>query len=413
MRDMHLFNPRDCRFSTVTRIWSGYSCRINQVARTLAVAIAAWLPAGLVQSVSGLAQTTAHRGQAEQEKVDLYALVLIGSDVATADQMMSIYDRDDDGLVDKEEQVRIRWKKEIKDFDLNRDGKLAHLEFALREAKLRGDHGITAFDVNNVNKFLMRHDKNRNRQLDPVEIESGGWPSNPEDYDANGDGIISEKEMQRQFAFNRGLRREMGIEAVDQTGAMAIVNRFDTDGDKQLSEEERKNVPLPKPAKDFDEDGNGNLAMIEIATMLARHRRDTGLTKPDTFKVRRLFQQFDLNGDGKIGNDEVSFPDSLQKQYMQYDGNSDGVVTIAEVEKIIADSRREKGYIEEDFEKAKVMLRRHDENKSKFIEEFELHATPKPGQLPRTVLSADRDGDQRISLDELSRYFAAQRKRKG
>ncbi len=358
--------------------------------------------------------------QQAEPKTDLYALELVESDLKEAKRLMTIYDRDDDGNIDKDEQQRLRWKEEVADFDLNRNGKLTHLELAVREAKRRGDDDITQFDVNNVNTFLNRYDRNRNGQLDPDEIESGGWPSEPADYDANGDGTLTAREMQRRFAFNRGLRREMGIEAVDQTGAMKWIRRFDKDNDKKLSIEESAEAPLPKPAKDYDEDNDGRLGAMELATMLAKHRRDAGLTKPDTHKIRRLFERYDFNGNGKIEPNETAgfFTQASGKQaavnpVAQYDTNSDGVVTIREVEKLVAESRKEKGYVEVDFDKAVLMLRRHDENRSKHIEEYELFESPKAGQLPKSALKqADLDKDDRISLDELSRYFAAQRKKK-
>ena len=159
--------------------------------------------------------------------------------------------------------------------------------------------------------------------------------------------------------------------------------------------------------------------------MLAKHRQVMGLTKPDQMKIRRLFGMADVNGDGKITGDEMKSPlgdavsesagggPSLKSQYEQYDSNGDGVVTIREVEKVVADVRKERGYVEEDFQKAVTMLKRHDENRSKYVEEFELFDQPKAGQLPKRILkSADRDKDGRINLDELSRYFAAERKRK-
>lgn len=59
--------------------------------------------------------------------------------------------------------------------------------------------------------------------------------------------------MQYRFAFNRGLRREMGIEGVDQTAAMRLVRHFDQDSDKKLDEDERRGAPLPRPASKCDE----------------------------------------------------------------------------------------------------------------------------------------------------------------
>lgn len=350
----------------------------------------------------------------EEEEVDLFTMNLVVFDLTEAQKMMTVYDRDEDGLVDKDEQQRIRWKDDIPQFDLNGDGNLTHLEFAIREAKRRYDDDITQSDVNNVKTFLRRYDKNNNGQLDPNEI-ANGWPSKPEEYDGNGDGTITATEMQYRFAFNRGLRREMGIDGVDQTAAMRLIRRFDKNNDKKLDKSEQEGVPLPRPAKDFDEDDDGSLGILELSTMHARHRRDLGLTKPDQTKIVRMFQIYDPNGDGKINEEEMSTAPigvNAQTEFSQYDRNDDGVITIAEVEEVVAAARKEKGYIEEDFQKAVLMMRRHDDNRTKHIDEFELFEQPKKGQLAKSILrTADLNQDRRISLDELSRHFAGERKR--
>lgn len=351
---------------------------------------------------------------AQQQETDPYSPVLVQSDLQDATRAMTIYDPNEDGFIDKTEQKSLSWQDEVSDFDLNRDGKLTHLEIALRYAKLRDDNGITQFDINNVKKFLQRHDSNRNGQLDPDEIADGGWPSDPEDYDKNGDGVLTSREMAVQFAFNRGLRREMGIEAVDQTGAMKYIRNFDKDNDKKLDEEEQAKARLPRPAKDFDEDDDGKMGMMELATMLAVHRRDAGLTKPDVFKIRKTFDQFDLNRDGtiEIDNEKVGesgpimFPEPLKKHLIQYDGNQDGTITIKEMEEVVAGVRKERGYTEKGFTLAKAMMTRHDRNRSKFIEESELHDTAGPGQLPKSTLQrADLDGDKKIDFEELAKHL--------
>lgn len=89
------------------------------------------------------------------------------------------------------------------------------------------------------------------------------------------------------------------------------------------------------------------------------------------------------------------------------------MITISEVEKVVAASRKEKGFIEEDFQQAVMMMRRHDENRSNHIESSELFDAPKAGQLAKAVMGrADLNQDGRIDLNELAKYFAAQHKRK-
>ncbi len=351
------------------------------------------------------------------EKNELYQLILIQTDLAEASRQMTIYDPNEDGAIDRSERERLPWREVWKDFDLNSDGKLTHLEIAVRQAKLREKDDVTEFDVKNVQVFLNRYDLNRNGQLDPEEIEQSGWPSDPSEYDANKDGVLTMREMAVQFAFNRGLRRQMGIEAVDNVGATRLINRFDTDNDKKLSAAERADAPLPLSGDSFDDDGDGNLGQMELATLLAKHRQDSGLTKPDTIKIRNLFSMFDPEMTGTIDLSRFESQDSENaiggafggpnvEAVRPYDTNKDGKVTMKEVEKIVAEIRKERGYTEVEFDRAKRMLARHDLNRSKYIEPSELFETETTGRLPKSMIAdADRDADGRVSLDELARYF--------
>ncbi len=372
---------------------------------------AVFLGAVAVPLSMSLAQLSA---QTVESNTDLYSLILVESDLGEATRAMTVYDTNDDRFIDDAERKRLPWKEEATRFDLNRDGKLTHLEVALRVAMIREEKGITQFDINNVNTFMGRYDANRNGQLDPDEI-SRGWPSQPQDYDENNDGILTVAELATRFAFNRGLRREMGIEAIDQTGAVRIVRQLDRDGDKMLDADERKSANLPKAAKEFDENSDGKLGIMEIATMFAKHRMDTGLTKPDQAKVRRLFERFDPDRDGKIefeGDVATQFDDSLKQQLGQYDTDGDGAITVSEVEQVVAASRKEKGYVEVDFKQAVSLMTRHDKDRSTFLEASELPDTASSGMLSaKTMGQADLDDDDRISLDELARFLAAQRER--
>ena len=360
------------------------------------------------------------RGQILGAQNEMFDLILVPTDLKEASRQMTIYDLDDDGSVDREERERLPWKDVWEEFDLSRDGKLTHIEIAVRQAKLRAKDDITEFDINNVKSFLARYDENRNGQLDPDEVSKSGWPSDPDDYDGNGDGTLTLRELATRFAYNRGLRREMGIEAIDNVGASQWIRRFDKNGDKKLDADERTGIALPKPAEQFDDDGDGMLGAMELATMLAKHRRDAGLTKPDTRKIQSLFSRFDHDGDGKIdvskesaGAQEnplgVVFAGQNLQAILKYDTDGDGTVTIGEVEKQFAEVRKERGYTEREFDMAKKMITRHDVNRSKHIELSELFETGSPGKLPKSLMTeADRNGDGRVGLDELSRYFAKQ-----
>ncbi|QEF98479.1 EF hand [Stieleria maiorica] len=348
------------------------------------------------------------------DKTDLFALVIAPIDLTDASRSMTVYDTNEDGAIDKDEQTRIRWQDEIDQYDLNRDGKLTHLELCVRFAKIRDDSGVTQQVINNAKVFLRRHDKNGNGQLDPDEI-ANGWPSNPEEFDANHDGVITLAEMAKQFAYMAGLRREMGIEQVDQVTAIRTVRKLDADKDQKLDKDEQQGAYLPLPAKEFDENDDGKLGIMEIATMLAKYRRDSGMSKSDLAKVRSLFERYDRNSDGMIDQTEFTAGDvfgatARGNPLNEFDENKDGQLTQAEVQQTIARTRKSLGFNDDDLAEARKLLTRHDKDRSTFIEEAEFYESPVSGQLANSVLKqADGDDDKRVSLIELAKYIANQK----
>ncbi|MCA9135436.1 MAG: hypothetical protein KDB00_01720 [Planctomycetales bacterium] len=352
------------------------------------------------------------------EKTDLYSLVLAPIDLTDATRSMTVYDPNEDGFIDKDEQQRISWKDEIKEFDLNRDGKLTHLELAVRFAKQRDESGVTQQTINNAKVFMRRHDENDNGQLDPDEI-ANGWPSDPEEFDTNHDGVITLAEIANRFAFMAGLRREMGIEQVDQVTAIRTVKQFDKDNDQKLDKDEQKGAFLPLPASDFDENKDGKVGILEIATLLAKHRRESGMSKSDLAQVRTLFERYDANSDGTI--DEIEFASAANvvggvansNPLQSLDKNNDGRLTQSEVQQTMIENRKSLGFNDDELTEARKLLTRHDKDRSNFIDETELYETPTSGQLAKSILkSADEDKDKRISLTELARHLAKQEAKK-
>lgn len=343
-----------------------------------------------------------------QKKAELFALQLVETDLKDATRAMTVYDHNDDGLVDPEEQKRLPWRGEVADYDLHPDGKLTHLEFAIRYAKRRTDAGVEQSDINNAQIYMRRHDENGNGQLDPAEIEKG-WPNEPEEFDKNGDGIITLGEIAARFSFMKGLRREMGIEQVDQVTAIRMVRNHDQNRDKMLDADEQAGAPLPRAANDFDENKDGKLEIMEIATMLAKHRRETGLSKSDLMRVRSLFERFDPDGDSKLVLNEILrlAPPGEQQALSAMDADEDGSLTRVEVEKFFAKQRDELGFNDDHLAEARKLMTRHDQNRSQFIEPFELPDQPGEGQLgSRLLKTADENQDKKISLDELARHLA-------
>ena len=340
-------------------------------------------------------------------------MVLIGADLVDAKRDMTIFDRNEDGFIDAKEQQRLSWKKEVTRFDLNKDGKLTHLELAVRQASLRSQSDVTQFDRNNARTWMSRKDGNGNGQLDPEEIALG-WPRPPEDFDTDKNGVITIAELAVQFAFRRSMRREMGIEAVDQTEALRLRDQYDSNKDGMLAADEWAAASLPRDGKEFDEDGDKRLSLMELATLLAKHRMELGLTTADQSQARQLVRMMDMNQDGKISREESQRAEGFGVQRSElgdYDANKDGNITLAEVENVLARQRKEKGYNATHFSEAQKILLRLDRNRSNYLESDELADEPGPGELPANQFKViDLDDDQRLDIDELARHLAKEEK---
>ena len=367
-----------------------------------------------VMSVAAfLSITVMPRAQAQIEvPEDPYSLVLVQADLEDANKTLSMRDLDDDGALSKEESEKLAWVSEAKKFDLNRDGKLTQPEIALYFASQRKEFEVEQIDRTVAERAMRKNDANRNGQIDPSEITSA-WPEEPKEIDVDGNGILTLQELTRAFAFRRIVRRETGIIGVDQGWAIKIRNRFDRNRDGGLNSDEWDNTPLPGRPQEFDEDDDGRLALMEIATMLAKHRQELGLTANDQMMARALIQRLDRDFDGTISSEELkAFPESerLLEELKPYDTNKDGNTSLMEIEKVLSKRRDELGYTDADANNARRLIQRHDQNRDSVIRKDELRDKSAAGYLGKEVLpQADRNGDQSIDQDELARYLARQR----
>ena len=349
--------------------------------------------------------------QPSASESDHYSLVLVQWDLYEAHKTMTICDVDEDGYIGASEAKRFPWRDDFESVDVSKDGRLTHLEVSIWNARQRGEHDITQFDINNSKAGIRKRDKNGNGQLDPNEIAMG-WPTDTTPYDHNSDGVITVIEYAQYLAYKRGLKRELGIEAVDNMSAVGALKRFDADGDSFLNEDEWTAAALPRQAKLHDDDGDSKLSHMELAILYSKHRRDTGLSKSDAVRAKRLIQAADFNRDGKLTDKELEGGiffggEAEPTQYAKFDANSDGTVTLGEIEVFIASERKDKGYHDSDLADAKRFLLRYDKNRSTFLESDEFPDNPTSERMKKSSLSsADENEDKRISLEELARHLA-------
>ncbi len=355
---------------------------------------------------------TPARGQLATSE-DLSSLVLIPSDLEDAQKTLAMRDLNDDGLLDAKEQEGLKWAKTSSKVDLNRDGKLTHLEISLHFASERDEYDVEQIDRTVATKAMRKHDTNGNGQIDRDEI-TPAWPEEPEEIDVNADGVLTLSELTQAFAFRRVVRGEIGIIGVDQGWAIKIRNRFDRDQDGGLNPDEWEGTPMPGKPEDFDEDDDKRLSLMEIATMLAKHRQKLGLTAKDQLAARAMIARFDGNFDGIVSEAERKPYEELLAdaiaQLMELDKDKDGNVTLMEIEKELSERRDELGYTDRDAAEANRLIMRHDENRDRLLRKEELKETGGGGYLGREEMpQIDRNGDGAINQDELARYLARER----
>jgi hypothetical protein len=84
---------------------------------------------------------------------------------------------------------------------------------------------------------------------------------------------------------------------------------------------------------------------------------------------------------------------------------------MAEVEKVFAERRKERGYNATHFTAAQKLLLRNDKNRSKYLEAHEFPEEPGPGELAAGLFkSIDLNKDERVGIDELARHLSKQDK---
>ena len=221
-------------------------------------------------------QVQADDGQSESPR-DPISIKMTQMDLSAADQMLRKHDLNDDGALSQAEWERPKWDEEsVRRFDLDRDGKLQHVEIALKAADERLDHGIVQMDATLADRYTQQYDTDRDGEISLAELRGNNFTDAQESFDTDSDGKLSQNELIRGLAFERRLRDELGIKGCDQGGAMKLINRGDLNGDRQIDEDELEPAGLNSDAMDFDRSGDGQMSISELAEMLAVRRNRLG-----------------------------------------------------------------------------------------------------------------------------------------
>ncbi|MBL7219195.1 MAG: hypothetical protein ISS69_03700 [Phycisphaerae bacterium] len=228
-----------------------------------------------------------------------------------------------------------------------KDGELTGEEFRrASEKEMSTKTFLRSFDTFAA---LLRFDKDKNSKIDWVEAQAYRLDLRKRvmsAFDANKDSRLKGPEREaanRALASGKFARGGGGR----TSGRADFMDKYDTDGDGQLSEEERnamREAFRKRAIGKYDKDGDGKLSEEERRAM----RKDRGGMWAAATERWRL-QHFDLDGDGKLSEAEEAEQKEFQGQFRAMgkaldvrfnDLDGDGEVSIEERRKIGAEWRK-------------------------------------------------------------------------
>ena len=339
---------------------------------------------------------------------DPLAIQLLEMDLIAAAKVLMRHDLDDDGQLSKSECERLKWSSEdIRPYDLNRSGDLQRVEITLKFAAEREKAGIVQMDSILADRYTNRYDSNRDGKLQLEELEDNTFSDQIDSYDRNSDDELSPDELIRGLAFERKFRDELGIKGCDQGGAMSLINRGDANEDRQLASDELDTVDLGSATMKFDRNNNQLLSVSELAEYLADRRKQMGLTPSDQLLARNVIRKADSDNDGFIPANLFRQADS-DLDLGSPDENSDGSLSLLEMEKYLAKRRKHLGFDDEAAQRASILIARNDSNSDRKLSESELVASGANRDSPLSphkLKLIDQDGDTAIDMKELARFI--------
>ena len=350
----------------------------------------------------------------DPKDVDLFAIELINADLVDAKAALSRCDANDDGQLGEDETSRLGWRIDPKEFDLDKNRKLTHLEMAVHYAFRRQQMGIERVDMVVMNRVLGGYDKNGDRTLSPAEIRDGRWPPEPELWDLDGNGRLSPFELAAGISMKRRQREENGITGFDTKRAIEFISRNDKNRDKTIDSEEFAAADSPFDYRQLDDDGSGALIKDEIALGYAKRREKYDIKLVDQQKALQRLNRHDRNFDKELDEDEImaaKWPENPGR----YDLDKNARLSRFELEAAMAKERGARGVSADDVAAAARLIARYDKNRNSQIDLREIEGDP-PAGVPRQhrvttdiLIDFDDDSDQRLNRDEVAAFVAGQK----
>ncbi len=256
------------------------------------------------------------------EGAELFQVAVTDKDLAYAKDRFNRYDRNKDGTLDQNELRGGRWSDDPLRYDRNKDGKLSVNEMAVRYAQRRvsesgGSNQSQAtapyFTAQVAGGSTAPLDENTQRMLD---FTMGR-------YDSNKDGVIDKDEAKQMRSDPSGSDRNKDGKLTKDELAGFSKERFGNRGNRGSS----GTANYFTGSTQASADGGEQLTSYRQPTMRER-LEEAGLLKD----LPSGFLDADVNQDGQVAMAEFAtdWSDDLAENYMQFDRNNDGFITVAE-----------------------------------------------------------------------------------
>ena len=250
-------------------------------------------------------------------------------DLKEAEERIRRYDRNNDGILSKEEIAGNRWSDDPMQFDRNGDGKISKSEMAVRYAKRRADEQAAQSNPQNNN------DRSRGGFMwgggAPMQAQ-GGW-SRPEAANARKDNKGEEKS---RFGDAKSYRMKTVKEKTDGTkGLPDWFARSDADGDGQVMLSEYSSSLTPEAIAEFQKFDLNDDFIITANECLAAVKNNASSNSSSSSSSSSTASTTSSASSPAAAASGGGTADSVQldwakKQITKYDKNKDEKLTVDE-----------------------------------------------------------------------------------
>ncbi len=248
-------------------------------------------------------------------------------------------------------------------------------------------------------------DENRNGVLDAKEMGKLRWLVDPKRFDLNRNDRLTSLEVAIHFA---NMRKQFSITVPDMYNATRMINLYDQNGDRLLSEDEAKSFPLTNNIAELDANRDGQLSPFELGKQFAADFQDLGVEALDQWNALHHIRDNYKNGDQYLSFDEAS-TGHWPADAKTFDANRDKRLTMKEIAVGLAMQKQNNEIARSDQLNAQRFLAQYDLNRDKNIDAEESEKTG----WPKDPASFDADKNGLITVFEISVRFAKNRKERG